>query len=120
MSAPETILRKRILDALHARGIWAQPNNIRLKGRAKQGLGVGSADIIAMVTLYADLNAVATVRVGRLVGLEVKLPKKGAKYTDEQKAWAQAINDRGGYVVVVRSVEDAMAAVTRAAKGEAA
>src|SRR6476659_11417056 len=92
VSAPETILRKQILDALHARGIWAQANNIRLKGRAKQGLGIGSPDIIALVTVYADIDVCRTARLGRLLGLEVKLPKGGAKHTEEQKAWARAIN----------------------------
>ena len=63
---------------------------------ASAGLGKGSADLICCVN-------------GTFLALEVKVP--GKKAEEHQKAWGQALTDRGGVYKVVSSVTEAVAVV---------
>jgi hypothetical protein len=53
---------------------------------------------------------------GRFIGLEVKTP--AGRVTPAQVAWAERIRGVGGFVATVRSVDEAVAAVSRAKGGE--
>lgn len=124
MSQPETILRGQIRDALLAAGYAVMTNNLDQRNGRKGGLGTGSADLIVVVPVpcivKTGVGSSRTARIGRTCALEVKLPVNPAKHTDEQKAWGADLNARGGYYAVVHSVEEAIAAVQRAARGEVA
>lgn len=74
------------------------------------GAGWQSAGLPDIVTMS---------RKGRFVGLEVKRPKIGA-VTKLQRRMLENINLAGGYGVVVRSVEDAAAAMAAAEAGNVA
>lgn len=75
--------------------------------RVRFGLAVGSADLIGVVRMANG--------AGRFVGLEVKMP--GGRVSDDQQRWIELVRSRGGYAAVVRSVDEAMAAVDEAARG---
>jgi hypothetical protein len=66
------------------------------------GLGLGSADLIAVVAPY-----------GRLLGVEVKRPGVG-RVSDEQKRWLKVVRSYGGVTGVATSVEEALALVEEA------
>ena len=68
----------------------------------RYGLAPGSADLIG--SFY-----------GRFVGLEVKRP--GEYPTKEQRMWADLLRNNGAYVVTVRSIEDAKAAIEELKRG---
>ena len=68
------------------------------------GLAVGSADLIG-------------VCAGRFFALEVKSER--GRVSDDQQRWCALVRSKGGFAAVVRSVEDALAAVERCRKGEA-
>lgn len=74
------------------------------------GIGVGSADLIGLVTWPTSMRDVA-----RFFALEIKTPT--GRVTNEQVQWARAVRARGGFVAVVRSVEEAMAALDRCRAG---
>ena len=76
----------------------------------RYGLCVGSSDLVGIVTMASG--------VGRFLALEVKTER--GRVSREQEQFLGVVNARGGYGVVVRSVEDARAAVERAAAGERA
>ena len=65
------------------------------------GLGLGSADLIGLVR-----------GSGRFFALEVKTPRGTA--SPEQRAWIGAVVAAGGFARVVRSVDEAMAALDEA------
>lgn len=69
------------------------------------GLCKGSSDLIGILA-----------PVGRLVALEVKTIK--GKPTKEQLLFVQLVRHMGGFGAVIRSVEEAVAAIERARKGE--
>ncbi len=71
----------------------------------KFGLAVGSADLIGVLAPS-----------GRFLSLEVKTAK--GRTTPEQDTWAEMVRRFGGFACVVRSAEEALAAVERARKGE--
>ena len=73
----------------------------------RYGLCVGSADLVGIVAPS-----------GRFIALEVKTER--GRVSAEQEQFLAVVNARGGFGVVVRSVEDARAAVERAAAGERA
>lgn len=93
----ESDLTSCIIEAIRAMGHLAWRNAQYRRGARHGGLGPGSPDVIACVR-------------GRFVGLEVKLPK-GTPVTDEQLAWLARLEERGGFGVVVRSVDEAVMAV---------
>ena len=67
------------------------------------GLAVGSADLVGICA-------------GRFFALEVKSPT--GRVSDDQMTWLALVRSKGGFAAVVRSVEDALAAVERCRKGE--
>lgn len=78
----------------------------------RYGLCVGSSDLIGIVAVPT-----ATDPLGRFLALEVKLPS--GRVSAEQWQFLELVNRRGGYACIVRSVEDALAAVDAAANGDA-
>lgn len=70
----------------------------------RYGLIEGSADLIGVLA-----------PTGRFVALEVKRPK--GRTTEAQELFLALVRRRGGFAAVVRSVEDAVAAVARARAG---
>lgn len=66
------------------------------------GLETGSADLVGCLD-------------GRFVALEVKRP--GGVQSDEQIAWAERVRFNGGFYAVVKSVDEARAAIARARTG---
>jgi hypothetical protein len=69
---------------------------LRRARRITYGLGVGSPDLFGALS-------------GRAFGLELKTPT--GRSSPEQERWAYAARGRGVEVVVVRSVEEAEAAI---------
>jgi hypothetical protein len=106
----ETELQSAILAALKqdGAGLFAR-NNVggRRGGRRRYGQGTGSADIVGLVAPH-----------GRYVALEVKAAK--GEQSDDQRAWQAEVERRGGYYAVVRSVQEARAAVIAARSALAA
>lgn len=72
--------------------------------RVRYGLGVGSPDLVGCLRGSA-----------RLFCLEVKTPT--GRPTAEQLAWLRAARNMGAFATIVRSVEDALAALERAEGG---
>ena len=70
--------------------------------RVRYGLAVGSADLVGCLD-------------GRFVALEVKTPVGRA--STEQRQWLELVRRHGGFAAVVRSVEEAHAAIARARTG---
>ena len=69
----------------------------RISPMIKYGLGVGSADVIVCYR-------------GRFIGLEFK--SEDGRHKDKQRIWQAAVERAGGRYRVVRSVEEAVAAVS--------
>lgn len=69
------------------------------------GLAVGSADLIGVLAPS-----------GRLIALECKSPT--GRLRREQRSWLAVVRKFGGFACVVRSVEEALAAIERARRGE--
>lgn len=137
----ESELTLRILDALQRSetGLYWRNNTGRLQDRTGRwvsyGLGVGSPDIIGILSIpacykvipgeytyakdLADLGIesvvmreaipVSSLPGGRFVGLEVKTERYGV--TPAQEAWMRAAAQAGALVAVVHSIEEALAAV---------
>lgn len=72
--------------------------------RVRYGLAVGSADLIGCLD-------------GRFVALEVKTPTGRA--APEQRLWLALVRRYGGFAAIVRSVDEARAAIARARTGAA-
>jgi hypothetical protein len=68
------------------------------------GLAVGSADLVGILAPS-----------GRMIALECK--SETGRLRPEQRAWLQLVRDAGGFAAVVRSAEEALAAVERARNG---
>jgi hypothetical protein len=71
----------------------------------RYGLGEGSADLIGVLAPS-----------GRLFCLEVKTPK--GRTTKAQDQWGQLVRQMGAFCAVVRSPEEAKAALDRAREGD--
>ncbi len=69
------------------------------------GLGKGSADLVGIIR-----------GPGRAIALEVKTPS--GVVSPEQPLWLAAVRALGGFAAVVRSPEEAIAAIDRACRGE--
>ena len=72
--------------------------------RIRYGFGKGSPDLCGILKPS-----------GRFVGFEVKTPI--GRLTADQKLWHAAARAVGGFVAVVRSADEAMAALSRAQGG---
>ena len=75
----------------------------------RYGLAVGSGDLIGILA-----------PTGRIVSLEVKDPngKTNKKRAKSQRLWRNLVRSLGGYACIVRSVDEALAAITRASNGD--
>jgi hypothetical protein len=71
--------------------------------RVRYGLAVGSADLVGCLD-------------GRFVALEVKTATGRA--APEQRLWLDLVRRYGGFAAIVRSVDEARAAVARARAGD--
>lgn len=80
----------------------ADTNDVR---HERYGLGIGSADLVGILAPN-----------GRWFCLEIKTAT--GKPTDEQLRWMRMARRFGAFACVVRSVEEAKAALERARKGE--
>ena len=76
--------------------------------RVRYGLAPGSADLVGILRLLSG--------VGRFFALEIKTPKGRA--ADEQRQWLELVRRMGGFACVVRSVDEARAALGRARNGK--
>lgn len=70
----------------------------------RYGLAVGSADLVGVLA-----------PTGRILALEVKGPS--GRVAPAQAAWLGVVRRFGGFAAVVRSVDEAVAAVERARGG---
>lgn len=98
---PETKIQRSILEAVNASGLavlWRNNVGFDRDHRMRYGLCVGSSDLIGLTAN------------GRFVALEVKTDT--GKPTREQKLYLSLVAKLGGIAQVVRSVEDAMNAIT--------
>lgn len=81
----------------------AQHWNGRTATTLRYGLAVGSADLVGLVAPS-----------GRFLALEVKAP--GGRATAEQEGWLALVRRMGGHACIVRSVDDALAALEEACR----
>lgn len=77
----------------------------------RYGLTVGAADLIGILHVVAGGR-----ELGRFFALEVKTPT--GRVRPEQTTWLALVRRMGGFAAVVRSVEEAKAALARARNGE--
>lgn len=75
------------------------------------GLTKGSSDLIGFIR-----HTINGVKIARFVSLEIKTAT--GKTTEEQDLWLALVRAFGGFACVVRSVEEALAAIERARNGE--
>lgn len=80
-------------------------DELRRTHPVQAGLGTGSSDLVGMIR-----------GSGRVFVLEIKMP--GEKPRPDQVAWLSLVRRWGGFACVVRSPEEALAAVDRACRGE--
>ncbi|HZR80421.1 MAG TPA: hypothetical protein VFD92_04915 [Candidatus Binatia bacterium] len=83
--------------------------------RVPYGLGKGGSDLVGMLAMKVTLYGVE-VTLSRWIALEVKQP--GKYPTEDQKRFLRLVRRYGGFGAVVRSVDEAMAALGRARAGE--
>ena len=106
---PEAALMQGVMLALgceHDLTLWR--NNVgvaewRNGARTRYGLAPGSADLIGVLA------------PGRFFALELKSAK--GRLTADQAHWLAHVRKRGGFAAVVRSTDDARAALARARAG---
>lgn len=111
---PEASVLAKVLDALaRVPGVvvWRNASGLARMGKRVIRYGVGgngAADVLGIVTTDEGL--------GRFLAIEVKRPN-GGRVEPHQTAWLDEINRRGGYAVVVRSIEEALFAAQAAKRG---
>lgn len=106
----ESDLLRDVRLALAAEGVIAWRNNVGVSrhtdgSATRYGLCVGSSDVIGVLPPS-----------GRFIALELKVGR--GKTTREQDMFLALVRQSGGFAAVVRSVDDAVAAVRRAQAGE--
>src|SRR5262245_52685275 len=99
---PESSVLRRVQEALWAcGGVHVMRNNVGAirKGKRyiKYGLGVGSADIVAIVAPHGRWLCVETKRA------------KGGKATEEQARWLEVMRRYGAVAGICRTPEEALA-----------
>lgn len=114
----ETDIREEIKSALgRIDGVWIHVNTIfegetKRRGYVSCGLGVGSPDIV---------GAVRCGGLARFFSLELKSEARHVHESDalseDQKTWHAMMRGIGGFVGVVWSAEEAVAAVERCRAG---
>lgn len=110
----ETSIQKRIITALNeTQRCYVKRNHTgagTLYGRyVTFGLGKGGTDLVGILAV-----------TGRVFCLEIKTPagRTDPARAKEQEEWQAMIRKWGGFATVVRSVEQAIEALTRAERGE--
>lgn len=104
----ETPIMFEVRRALAATGhilLWRSNTGFDRERKVKYGLGLGGPDLIGVLK-----------PTGRLCGFEVKTPT--GRLMADQKLWHDVVRGAGGFVAVVRSADDALAALERAIRGE--
>jgi hypothetical protein len=117
---PEALLQAAIIDRLsYDRGVLCLRINAGLmllgEGKAKRafrGAPTGTSDLLLCVKAQHDT---LQVNQGRFCALEVKAPR--GKATEKQAAFLARVRELGGFGAVVRSVDEALAAVGRCREG---
>lgn len=84
--------------------VWRCNGGVDTARGIRYGLGVGAADLIGVLH-----------PLGRFLALEVKSDR--GRPTREQLAWGGAVQRAGGFYAIVRSVDEARAALARARAG---
>lgn len=107
--ASESRIQDEIRVALGRRGdvaLWRNNVGVARDGErfVRYGLALGSSDLIGVLAPS-----------GRFFALEVK--SSVGRATKQQTAWLAAVREFGGFACVVRSANDALAAVERALSG---
>lgn len=101
----EASIQHDVIRAVNRSGrAWVARCNSGFIDGVRFGLGRGTPDLIGMLTT-----------TGRFFALEVKSAR--GRLSDDQRRWAHAARQRGAFVAVVRSVEDAIDAISRAESG---
>jgi hypothetical protein len=119
---PEALLQAAIIDRLaYDRGVLlVRVNAGRIvvgEGKSRRmyrGAEAGTSDLLLCV-YCAGMGCYAD-DVGRFCALEVKAPR--GKATEAQAAFLERVRELGGFGAVVRSVDEALAAVERCRNGE--
>jgi len=127
----ESDIQKALLDACEAMpDVWAMRCNagtIRHHGRTIVLAPDGTADIIGCMstrTAYTVANVAGPVRLiipgSAFFGLEVKDPdgRTSKKRAAKQLEWREMIRALGGFAARVESVDEGLAALDRARRGE--
>lgn len=79
------------------------------------GLPKGSSDLIGIVQVPAHFGILPKT-IGRFISLEVKT--ETGRTTPEQEQWMALVRSHGGFACVVRSADEAEAAVRRCIEGK--
>lgn len=82
----------------------------------RYGLAVGSADLVGILAVQQRCPGTWAKTIGRFFALEVKTPT--GRVRPEQTTWLELVRRMGGFAAVVRSVDEAKAALARARHGE--
>lgn len=125
MSSPESVLQAEIRLALGrdpSLVLWRNSTgtSVHLDPRTNRtttvryGLAVGSADLVGVLACNVTIGEVQTC-VGRFIALEIKTAT--GRVRPEQAQWLALVRSRGGFAAVVRSVDEARAAIERARAG---
>jgi hypothetical protein len=84
------------------------------------GLGIGSADLVGLVRVPHAIGQPGGL-LGRFFALEIKSKARhvasGAALSADQERWKVHVQSLGGFVAVVWSAEEAVAAVERCRQG---
>ena len=127
---PESALQSKIRQALaHEPGLVLWRNNSGVADyngtRVRYGLVVGASDLIGMLTMEcwvrapghdgAPVTVIDRLACGRFIALEVKTAR--GKVSKEQSMFLALVQRMGGFAAVVRSVDEARAAIARARTG---
>jgi hypothetical protein len=105
------------VNALPGVRVW-RPHvlNTRALDLAGAGLAEGSADLVGLaLCTWTEDDGYLSHEFGRFLALEAKWP--GEHPTADQRLWAAVVRKLGGFYAVVRSVEEAVDAVTRCREG---
>lgn len=84
----------------------------------RYGLAVGSADLVGILRteIPRSMHSDFPRYIGRFFALEVKTPT--GRVRPEQTTWLDLVRRMCGFAAVVRSVDEAKAALARARNGE--
>lgn len=113
MATKESVIQADVIKALNkTKRCLVKRNTVGVAvthGRfITYGLGTGSTDLVGLL------------KGGRVFCLEIKTPtgKTAPARAEEQEKWREAVRQWGGFATVVRSVTEALEALTRAEQGE--